>query len=220
MHWKVELEAGGTPFPRVPLGLDRLRDDRHAQWSKCSSPSPSARRSARRSVTRYLAYVPADRLLIADAGVDCPRFGQSGSDPTWIHGSCWLCIFVGCVFLSIFHCVLRQSMVLLHIIFPPRAPGDINNRTRLQFIKYCVHGIYGGLPSWRNPAKHPSATEGDNKPLTPAQPCRWRVNNSLLAYFTHTHIPHPTTQHTLAPVLPSLGLCLGVRGYCSQRIRV
>ena len=34
------------------------------------------------------------------------------------------------------------------------------------------------------------------------------------------HIPHLTPQHTLAPVLPSLGLCLGARGYCSQRIRV
>ena len=53
--------------------LHRLRDYRHAQWSKCSSLSPSARRSARRSVTRYLAYGTADRLLIADAGADCPR---------------------------------------------------------------------------------------------------------------------------------------------------
>merc|ERR1712194_943527 len=43
--------------------LHRLRDYRHAQWSKCSSLSPSARRSARRSVTRYLAYGTADRLL-------------------------------------------------------------------------------------------------------------------------------------------------------------
>jgi len=47
--------------------LHRLRDYRHAQWSKCSSPSPSARRSARRSMTRHLAYLLADRLLIADA---------------------------------------------------------------------------------------------------------------------------------------------------------
>eukprot|EP00964_Phaeocystis_antarctica_P149998 scaffold117305_cov62-Phaeocystis_antarctica.AAC.2 len=37
---------------------------------------------------------------------------------------------------------------------------------------------------------------------------------------SYTHIPHPNPQHTLAPVLPSLGLCLGARGYCSQRIRV
>ena len=58
-------------------------------------------RSARRSMTRYLAYVPADRLLIADAGADCPRYGpyqiQPGSMGP-VHGSCWLCILVGCVF--------------------------------------------------------------------------------------------------------------------------
>ena len=32
--------------------------------------------------------------------------------------------------------------------------------------------------------------------------------------------PPPHTQHTLAPVLPSLGLCLGIHGYRSRRIHV
>ena len=97
--------------------LHRLRDYRHAQWSKCSSLSPSARRSARRSVTRYLAYGTADRLLIADAGADCPRYGpyqiQPGSMGP-VHGSCWLCILVGCVF---FLFSILDFPLILHYLY-------------------------------------------------------------------------------------------------------
>ena len=28
------------------------------------------------------------------------------------------------------------------------------------FMLYRMHGIYGGLPSWRNPAKHPTSPHG------------------------------------------------------------
>jgi len=89
------------PAPSSTVFIASGLSTRAMVWRKCSSPSPSARRSARRSMTRYLAYVPADRLLIADAGADCPRYGpyqiQPGSMGP-VHGSCWLCILVGCVF--------------------------------------------------------------------------------------------------------------------------
>merc|ERR1711865_770885 len=67
--------------------LHRLRDRRHAQWSRRSSPSPSARTSALRSATRYLAYVPADRLLDRRCGGRLPEIriirSRSNLDP-WI----------------------------------------------------------------------------------------------------------------------------------------
>ena len=55
------------------LGLSQCENRRALPWR--SSPSPSARRSACRLVTRYLAYVPADQLL------DCRCGGQIARDP-------------------------------------------------------------------------------------------------------------------------------------------
>ena len=77
LHHRRRLPAWDAPSVSGTLvnRLDRLRDYRHAQWSRRSSPSPSARRSARRSVTRYMAYVPADQLL------DCRCGGQIARDP-------------------------------------------------------------------------------------------------------------------------------------------
>ena len=63
LHHRRRLPACSLLSGTLVNRLDRRRDYRHAQWSRRSSPSPSARRSARRSVTRYLAYVPADQLL-------------------------------------------------------------------------------------------------------------------------------------------------------------
>ena len=84
-------------------------------------------RSARRSMTRYLAYVPADRLLIADAGADCPRYGpyqiQPGSMGP-VHGSCWLCILVGCVFF-LFSILCSPPYGSTYIIIPAsNIPGS------------------------------------------------------------------------------------------------
>ena len=115
--------------------LHRLRDYRHAQWSKCSSSIPSARRSARRSVTRYLAYVPADQLLIAYLGADCPRYGPLGPDPIWIHGSCpWILLAVYFGWLCIFS--------IFHIGLPPHIALPIYTTSSPTYFK-CVSSLVG-----------------------------------------------------------------------------
>ena len=70
---------------------------------KCSSPSPSARRAARHSVTRYTLHICTGRSASdCRCGVRLPEIPIIGSRSNlnpWImliHGSCWPCIFVGC----------------------------------------------------------------------------------------------------------------------------
>ena len=101
--------------------LHRLRDRRHTQWSRRPSPSLSARTSALRSMTRYLAYFRQIGSSIEDAGADCPRSGSFGPDPIWIHGSVgcllWIRGSVGCVFYAF--SILRfppYGMVVPYII--------------------------------------------------------------------------------------------------------
>ena len=75
-------------------------------------------------------------LTRKNAGADCPRYGPSGPDPIWIHGSCpwillavyfgWLCIF------SIFHIGLPPHGTTYNLVPARRAATRCHLIRRLQ----------------------------------------------------------------------------------------
>ena len=83
------------------------------------------------------------------------------------------------------------------------------------------------LEPWNHPFQKAGRTTYDRAQIRKDGPydllCkRTSLPPPLFSHILHIHTP-PTplhNTHTLAPVLPSLGLCLGARGYCSQRIHV
>ena len=124
-----------------------LRDYRHAQWGKCSSPSPSARRSARRFVTRCVAIQhrpPADRLPHIVLLSDASRSAHSRCSAMVITIVVTLFSSFRIIFLySIFH--LRRDILqtLIYYISTSRTVGAPNRRhTRPRF-----HNGHGGVPA-------------------------------------------------------------------------
>jgi hypothetical protein len=71
----------------------------------------------------------------------------------------------------------------------------------------------------RETPRHPKSLTSGKRALRPPRVV-FVIGCVSCNTFSHFRQNKLTTQHTLAPVLPSLGLCLGVHGYRSRRIVV
>ena len=154
---------------------------------------------------------------------DSPRDVACGY--TIVIGKCEACLLLTSLVsmlaaLSVYALWLRARSRVVCAVFAvplilrekarPYARGGMGAKSqKLQNTRGACRGSRAGSPSQTCRGSHRALTPPDStaagRDSTAAEPgCR--------SGFIPTN--------TLAPVLPSLGLCLGVRGYCSQRIRV